>query len=357
MLTSNGSYEEQLRLLGARADEVRAATVGDEVHLRGLIEICNICRRHCTYCGLRAGNRTLLRVRMEREEIIKGAEAAVELGCRTIVLQSGEYFGLAAGPIGEVVAEIKRRFDVAVTLSLGERTEAELRHWRDCGADRYLLKFETSDRGLYSKYHPPRAGGPLHRLELLPVLRELGYEVGSGIIVGLPGQTWASVAADLRLFTDLDLDMIAIGPWVPHPFTPLGSHYRDGPPRSAEQVPNTCQAARKLIALARIMCPETNIPATTALAALDPEEHLAALRGGANVIMLDTTPDAYRVPYDVYPSQIRTGDALVRNRSILRALRASGRPIGKDLGARRRRNRPAAGTERAFRREKGQDNA
>jgi len=335
--SERASYEDELRLLSERADRVRAAAVGDEVHLRGLIEICNICRRHCAYCGLRAGNRTLVRVRMQADEILASAEEAVGLGCRTIVLQAGEYFGLGAELIGDVVAEIKRRFGVAVTLSLGERTEAELTRWRERGADRYLLKFETSDRVLFSRYHPPRDGGPLHRLELLPVLWELGYEVGSGILVGLPGQTWASVAADLRLFADLNLDMIAIGPWVPHPATPLGSRFPGGPPGQPEQVPNSCLATRKLIALARILCPEANIPATTALAEIDAVEHLAALRGGANVVMLDVTPAAYRVPYDIYPSRIRNGDVLARNRSILRALRASGRPIGKGTGARERK--------------------
>lgn len=332
--------ETQLRMLAEWADDVRATTVGEEVHLRGLIEICNICRRHCAYCGLRAGNRVLPRVRMEREEIIESAEAAVDLGCRTVVLQSGEYFGLDADLIGEIIREIKSRFDVAVTLSLGERGQTELRHWRDCGADRYLLKFETSDRRLYARYHPPRADGPQHRLDLLPVLRDLGYEVGSGIMVGLPGQTWPSVAADFRLFAELDLDMIAIGPWVPHPFTPLGSRYSDGPPSNARQVPNTYLATRRLIALARILCPEANIPLTAALSEAGPEDHLAALRGGCNVVMLDVTPAAYRVAYDIYPSRIRTGDALTRNRSILRALRSSGRPIGKDPGSRVRRVHP-----------------
>ena len=151
--------------------------------------------------------------------------------------------------------------------------------------------------------------------------------------------------------------MIAIGPWVPHPFTPLGSRYGNGLPQRAEQVPNTCQAALKLVALPRLQCPEANIPATTALAALDPEDYLAALKGGANVIMLDVTPEAYRIPYDIYPSQIRIRDAAKWNQSALRALRASGRPIGKDLGGRRRRNRPTAGTERAFRSDEDQDNA
>ena len=278
---------------------------------------------------------------MSNEEIVECAEAAVENGCGTIVLQSGELPGESLTGIGEVVAEIKRRFGVAVTLSLGERTAAEFRYFRECGADRYLLKFETSDLELYERYHPSHAGCARHRIDLLAGLRDMGYEIGSGNIVGLPGQTWSSVANDLRHIAELDLDMIAIGPWIPHPFTPLGSRYGSGPPRTTEQVPNTCLAARRVVALSRILCPEANIPATAALAEFDAIEYLAALRGGANVVMLDFTPNDYRIPYDIYPSEVRTQNVADRNTAVLRALRASGRSIGSGPGNRIRfpRNR------------------
>ena len=299
------------------ADRARQESVGGEVHLRGLIELSNHCVRLCGYCGLRAGNLALRRYRMSDEEVMACVRQAVQFGYGTVVLQSGEDPELTSDRIASLVRRIKSESPLAVTLSLGERDDAELAAWRDAGADRYLLRFETSNAGLYERIHPPHVGcvkrtnatndGAFHapyRLAMLATLRRLGYEVGSGVMIGIPGQTYDSLADDIEVFCRLGLDMIGVGPYLRHPDTPLAD--RDKWPDAAEgqQVPATEEMTYKVIALARLACPRANIPATTALATLNRRDgrELGLMRG-ANVVMPNLTPPQYRAMYEIYPAK------------------------------------------------------
>ncbi len=292
-----------LESLWSQADRVRREHVGEAVHLRGLVEFSNRCVRRCGYCGLNAGRRGLQRYRMTHEEVLDCAKLAVELGYGTVVLQSGEDLGCGRDWLAELIRRIKNETSLAVTLSVGERSEANLAAWREVGADRYLLRLETSDRVLFERLHPPRDGQDrTDRIALLGTLREIGYEIGSGVLVGLPGQSFASLADDLELFAELGLEMIGCGPFIAHPDTPLGVQSRA--PTSPEQVPNTAAMGYKVVALARLICPEANIPSTTALSTLNHAEgKQLGLARGANVVMPNLTPAQYREFYDIYPGK------------------------------------------------------
>ncbi len=293
----------QLETLWQLADEVRQRHVGDEVHLRGLIEFSNRCTRSCAYCGLRLPNADLVRYRMTADEVVACAREAVRFGYGTVVLQSGEDGCTTVDWMADLIGRIKAETRLAVTLSLGERSEVDLRAWRAAGADRYLLRFETSNPTLFAKIHPSLPGMKSDRIAILRMLRELGYEVGSGVMVGIPGQTWADLVRDIELFAELDLDMIGVGPFIPHPATPLG---KQGPPGKAdpEQVPNTELMTYKVVALARLVCPEANIPSTTALATLNlAQGRELGLQRGANVVMPNLTPPQYRERYEIYPAK------------------------------------------------------
>jgi biotin synthase len=214
--------EQKLESLWLRADEMRKANVGDAVHLRGLIEISNYCVRQCAYCGLAVTNRKLERYRMTDDEILACVRQAVQLGYGTVVMQSGEDYAITADRIAGLIRQIKQTTPLAVTLSLGERSDEDLALWKAAGADRYLLRFETSDPQLYDRIHPSLPGRKSDRFEILRQLRTLGYEVGSGVMIGIPGQTYDSLARDIEWFAKLDLDMIGVGPFIAHPDTPLG---------------------------------------------------------------------------------------------------------------------------------------
>ncbi len=334
--------QEKLALLWRKADKTRRRRVGDEVHLRGLIEISNRCVRECHYCGLRAGNRNLRRYRMSEEEIMACVAQARAYGYGTVVMQSGEDDGITADWMAGIIRRIRRETPLAVTLSLGERVEADLRAWREAGADRYLLRFETSNPELYERIHPRRGNGR-SRLEILQSLAVMGYEIGSGVMVGIPGQTYDDLARDIELFRELDLDMIGVGPFIPHPATPLGGAEAHPAP-AGEQVPADELMTYKTIALARIACPEANIPSTTALATLNlAEGRELGLSRGANVVMPNLTPVAYRADYEIYPAKACIRETAEECRSCLsRRIVALGRKIGTGKGGRRREAAPAA---------------
>jgi biotin synthase len=329
----------RLEELWAAADETRRLHVGDEVHLRGLIEISNHCVRACGYCGLRAGNRRVERYRMSEDEILACARNAAAWGWGTVVLQSGEDHGLKTEWVAEVVRRIKAETGLAVTLSFGERPEADLAAWREAGADRYLLRFETSDDELYRLIHPDLPGHSSDRMAILRTLQRLGYEAGSGIMVGIPGQSWASVADDIDLFRGMDLDMIGIGPYIPHPETPLGdqSWVREIPPE--EQIPGDELTVYKVVALARLVCPEANIPSTTALATINKVDgREQGLQRGANVVMPNLTPPEYRVRYEIYPDKACVNETAEMCRGCLQGrVESIGRVIGSGPGDRSRR--------------------
>ncbi|MBN2216829.1 MAG: [FeFe] hydrogenase H-cluster radical SAM maturase HydE [Pirellulales bacterium] len=335
--------------LWRNADETRRRHVGDEVHLRGLVEISNHCTRFCGYCGLRAGNRRIERYRMSKDEIFAAACRAVDLGYGTIVLQSGEDPDITVAWMDRLIRRVKAETPLAVTLSLGERTPDELAAWRAAGADRYLLKFETSNPRLYAQIHPPRAGQSHDRMSLLTVLRDLGYEVGSGAMVGIPGQTHDDLARDIGLFRLLDLDMVGVGPYVPHPDTPLGRNVAttETPdadihiPDAGDQVPHSELMTCKVVALTRLVCPWANIPATTALATTAGESgRLRALARGANVVMPNLTPPAYRRLYAIYPGKDcpdETAEACADG--LARQIASIGRRLGLGRGDSRNYNR------------------
>jgi biotin synthase len=330
---------ERLKTLWSWADETRRLNVGDTIHLRGLVEISSRCSRQCAYCGLRAGNHSLTRYRMSPDEILVSARQAVAYGYGTVVLQAGEDFGLSCEWVAEVVRQIKFQTPLAVTLSLGERTEAELEAWRNAGADRYLLRFETSDPGLFELIHPRRDQHAAGRIPLLRHLKQLGYEVGSGIMVGLPGQTYESIARDIDLFRELDLDMIGIGPFIPHPQTPLGAGELKPAAAPGHQAPNTELMVYKAVALTRLVRPDANIPSTTALATINKRDgRELGLQRGANVLMPNLTPVKYRKLYEIYPAKAcieENGNAC--NGCLRTRIRAIGRQIARGPGGRKRR--------------------
>jgi biotin synthase len=330
--------EARLEKLWQEADRVRQQHVGDEVHLRGLIEISNYCLRQCHYCGLRAANRSVVRYRMLPDEVLTCAKQARDFGYGTVVLQAGEDEGLTLESIATLVRRIKSETGLAVTLSLGERTAGELRAWREAGADRYLLRFETSNGELFSLMHPPRPGDRPTRMALLRQLAPLGYEAGSGVMVGIPGQSYDDLASDLLLFQELDLDMIGIGPFIAHPATPFG---KAEPVNPDTQAPATELMTYKMIALARLLCPDANIPSTTALATLNiAQGRELGLQRGANIVMPNLTPPDYRVLYEIYPAKAcirETSDMC--SRCITGRIRGIGREIGKGAGVSPRHRR------------------
>ena len=322
--------------LFARADSVRKQSVGDAVHLRGLIEISSHCRRQCMYCGLRGANQSLARYRMTRYEVLACAREAVALGYGTVVMQAGEDEALTAEWIAEIVRWIKRETSLKVTLSLGERSEDDLRLWRDAGADRYLLRFETSDPMLFRTIHPEQYPGAPGRLTLLRQLKEIGFEAGGGVMVGIPGQSFESLAEDVLAFQSLDLDMIGIGPYIPHPATPLGSGKLRPPIEPEEQVPSTEEMVYKMVALARIVCPTANIPSTSALATINKTHgRKQGLLVGANVVMPNLTPLKYRALYQIYPAKACIDESAADCNQCLRGQIASlGRFAGRTGGSR-----------------------
>jgi biotin synthase len=317
LIVAVGPRADDLR---AEANRVRKATVGDEVHLRAIVEFSNYCRCSCEYCGLRSGNESLTRYRLRPDEVLQAALVAESLGFGTVVLQSGEDDWFTAERLAEVVADIKARTRLAVTLSVGEREEWEYRLWREAGADRYLLKHETADRDLYARLHPGASFD--NRLRCLEVLAELGYQVGSGCIVGLPGQTPAILAQDLLLMRRLNLHMAGIGPLIPHPETPLAGM----PVGPAEVVLN-------MMALTRLLIPDIMLASTTALETALAGGRLAGLKAGGNIIMPNITPREYAGFYEIYPGKkapdLAVADEVERAR---RVIAAAGRTVGSGPG-------------------------
>ncbi|MFQ6723246.1 MAG: [FeFe] hydrogenase H-cluster radical SAM maturase HydE [Opitutales bacterium] len=305
------------------ADRVRRERVGDAIHLRALIEFSNICKRHCKYCGIRAGNTTTERYRLEKEAILALAKKAVDLGYRTIVLQSGEDDNYYSDKLCDIIREIKA-FDVAVTLSIGEKTFEDYKAYREAGADRFLLRIETTDRHLYESMHPHASFD--NRVRCLQDLKTLGYEVGTGCLVGLPGQTLESLADDILFFKALDADMIGVGPFIPHAQTPL-----------KDEKLGDFWLALKVMALTRINLPTINIPATTAMETIIPNGRLIALQSGANVVMPNVSTIDCRKKYEIYPNKAGVNDDEADVRKQLEAMFASiGRTIAIDKGFRKK---------------------
>lgn len=312
-----------LSLLAQAADRVRQKYVGDEVHLRGLIEFSSYCKQNCLYCGLRRDNKNATRYRLTKEQIIDFASKAHDYGYKTVVLQSGEdpYFTLER--MKEIITEVKK-FDLAITLSIGEKTLEEYKAYKEAGADRYLIRIETTDKKLYSKLDPDMDWE--NRLNCLNQLRELGFEVGTGCLVGLPEQTLESLADDILFFKKINADMIGIGPFIPNDNTPL-SGAQGG----------AFEMALKVMAITRLLCPDINIPATTAMETLNPNGRLIALQSGANVVMPNVTEGDYRKYYEIYPGKICINDTPAKCRGCITGKISSiGRTVSNGYGFRKK---------------------
>ena len=303
------------------ADKTREEYVGDEVHLRGLIEFSNICKRQCKYCGLRCEDKFIDRYRISKENIISYAEHAVNMGYKTIVLQSGEDEYYNTDLMCEIIAGIKK-LGVALTLSIGEKTYEEYKAFKEAGADRYLIRIETTDKTLYNQIHPNMDFD--NRVRCLEDLGRLGYEVGTGCLVGLPNQTIESLADDILFFKEINADMVGIGPFIPHPHTPL-----------KDSATGSFTLALKVMALTRILLKDINIPATTAMETLNPNGRIIALQSGANVVMPNVTTTEYRAKYEIYPNKICINENPDKCKGCISAkIQSIGRSVSTSFGFR-----------------------
>lgn len=303
------------------ADKTREEYVGDEVHLRGLIEFSNICKRKCKYCGLRCEDKFIDRYRISKENIISYAEHAVNMGYKTIVLQSGEDEYYNTDLMCEIIEGIKK-LGVALTLSIGEKTYEEYKAFKEAGADRYLIRIETTDKTLYNQMHPNMDFD--NRVRCLENLGRLGYEVGTGCLVGLPNQTIESLADDILFFKEINADMVGIGPFIPHPHTPL-----------KDSATGSFTLALKVMALTRILLKDINIPATTAMETLNPNGRIIALQSGANVVMPNVTTTEYRAKYEIYPNKICINENPDKCKGCISAkIQSIGRSVSTSFGFR-----------------------
>ncbi len=293
----SGRDEADAKDLAEAAVAVRRQYYGDDVYSRGLIEISNICKNNCLYCGIRRDNRDCSRYRLSPDEILKCADEGYALGFRTFVLQGGEDGYYTDALLCELIRELKRRHgDCAVTLSLGERSRESYAALREAGADRYLLRHETADRDHYARLHPPEMSYD-NRMRCLRDLRDLGYQVGCGFMVGSPYQTNRHIAEDLKFIEEFRPDMCGIGPFIPHEKTP----FKDSPAGTLEL---TCF----LLSVIRLLCPNVLLPATTALGTIDPLGREKGIQAGANVVMPNLSPVSVRKKYELYDGKICTGD-------------------------------------------------
>ncbi len=305
------------------ADEVRKEFMGDEVHLRGLIEFSNICKRNCLYCGLRCENKNIKRFRLSREKIIALAKNAAEKGYKTVVLQSGEDPYFTAEKLAEIVYEIKK-FGAVITLSIGEMKENDYRLLKEAGTDRFLLRIETTDPVLYEKFHPEMS--LKERISCLKTLKRLGYETGTGVLVGLPSQSLESLADDILFFKELDADMIGLGPLIVNEDTPL-----------KDEKNGSLDLALKMIAITRLLMPDINIPATTAMETLHPEGRIMALYAGANVIMPNVGDFTEKKLYNLYPGKANVNDDTDKSKEkITELIKSIERTVSTDFGFRKK---------------------
>ena len=304
-----------------KADAIRKKYLGDQIYLRGIIEFSNYCRKNCAYCGIRNSNTSVERYRISTSEIIETAKKIETFHQTTVVLQSGEDLYFSREFLGEIISQIKSETKLAVTLSVGERDFATYEYWKQKGLDRYLLRFETSDRALFKKVHPDDDFD--ERMQCLADLKELGIQVGSGFLIGLPGQTIEQLAEDILFCTKLNLAMIGVGPFIAHENTPLKDLAN----------PFTNDIFFKTVAILRLLNKKSHIPATTAFDAIDQAGRNKLLTFGANVFMPNSTPKQYRDKYLLYPGKPCIDESSDDCAScVLLRVKALGREIGQDQG-------------------------
>lgn len=291
-----------------KAAEVKQEYVGNRVYFRGLIEFSNICGKNCYYCGIRRGNDRVERYNLSDDEILAAAKFALDNNYASIALQSGELESAAfTGRVTSLLKKIKKMSagKLGITISLGEQSEEVYREWFNAGAHRYLLRIESSNRELYAKIHPDDAKHSFdRRIECLRLLRETGYQTGTGVMIGLPFQTTEDLANDILFIRDMDIDMVGMGPYIEHADTPLAK-YRD------QLLPLTerFDLSLKMVAVLRIIMKDINIAAATALQAIDPVGREKAIKVGANIVMPNITPGMYRDSYKLYENKPCTDDA------------------------------------------------
>jgi biotin synthase len=289
--------EETLEYLRRSAREVADGIYGNQVYIRGLVEFSNYCKNDCLYCGIRRSNRAADRYRLTEEEILKCCENGYELGFRTFVLQGGEDPYFTEQKICELVRKIKEGFsDCAVTLSIGEWEKSSYQAFFDAGADRYLLRHETADEEHYKRLHPAEMSLS-HRKQCLRDLKEIGYQVGCGFMVGSPGQTIDTLYEDLKFIKELMPHMVGIGPFIPQKDTPFG-----------QENAGTLEMTLRLLSIIRLIHPHVLLPATTALGTIHPLGREKGIQAGANVVMPNLSPVAVRDKYLLYDNKICTGD-------------------------------------------------
>ncbi|MDR0327239.1 MAG: [FeFe] hydrogenase H-cluster radical SAM maturase HydE [Planctomycetaceae bacterium] len=318
LLTANHFDHELFR----KADERRREFYGTDVYLRGLIELTNYCKNDCYYCGIRRSNTFLDRYRLPLDVVLNCCNTGYELGFRTFVLQGGEDPYYHDDRIVEIVSSIRKQYqDCAITLSLGEHSRESYQKFFDAGANRYLLRHETADAAHYAKLHPETLKLE-RRKECLWHLKEIGFQVGSGFMVGSPFQTMDCLIADLRFLQQLQPSMIGIGPFIAHRDTPF-AHSPNG----------SFSLTLRLIAVLRLMFPYALIPATTALGTIDPNGREWGLRVGANVLMPNLSPVEVRKKYELYNNKICTNEEAAECRHCLeRRVTAAGYNIVTDIG-------------------------
>jgi biotin synthase len=321
------SEKEDLDKLFHKADEVRKKFIGEEVFVRGILEFSNFCKNDCLYCGIRLGNKGLNRYRIDVDEIVSIAENAVKnLGFKTVLLQSGEDDYYSAEVIEGLIKKILEKCDCRVALSLGERSVEEYKKFFSAGAKRCLIRFETSNKELFESLHP--AGSATknsfdERLLLIKKLKEVGYQVGTGPMIGLPGQTVSDLADDILLYEELGINMAGMGPYICHPETPLVGE-KDG----------SFDMSLKMIAVTRLVCKDIFISATTALQTLNPSDgREKALQSGANLLMPNITPMKYREFYQLYPDKVCIYENPIDCAGcVTRVVRSVGRRMGDGYG-------------------------
>ncbi len=302
-----GRTPEMAEFLFERAREVRHSYYGRDVYIRGLIEFTNYCRNDCHYCGIRRSNTSIPRYRLTEEEIMDCCRNGYRLGFRTFVLQGGEDMHFTPERMTELIRSIHEKFpDCAITLSVGERAKAEYQSYFDAGASRFLLRHETADAAHYQYLHPKEMSAE-HRKKCLWDLRHIGYQVGSGIMAGSPGQTVEHIAEDMLFLQELQPHMVGIGPFIPHKDTPF-----------REEPAGTLELTLYLLGLVRLMLPKVLMPATTALSTIHPDGRKKGILAGANVVMPNLSPQENRKLYSLYDNKRCMGDEAAEGLVMLR---------------------------------------
>lgn len=315
---------ELLEELYAAAREVQNEHYGNKIFARGLIEFTNYCKNDCYYCGIRRSNRDACRYRLTKEQILSCCDSGYRIGFRTFVLQGGEDGSFTDEKIVDIVSSIKKKYpDCAITLSIGEKSRESYQKYYDAGADRYLLRHETANPEHYRLLHPEEMSCE-NRKRCLWDLKEIGYQVGAGIMVGSPGQTIDHILEDLEFMKELEPDMVGIGPFLPHHATPF-----------ANENAGTVDMTVRLLALTRLLLPKVLLPATTALGTLDPTGREKGILAGANVVMPNLSPENVRENYLLYDNKLCTGSEAAEGLRLLKEMMEKiGYEISLDRGDR-----------------------